>query len=85
MARRWLPENAEGGNAVAVEAPPASLRSRSELDLVEEAVPGRAGLVRKAHRLWAGHFRVNFHDPSRENGIVGSVFVSIEGGEAVAL
>jgi hypothetical protein len=55
------------------------------ISLVEARYPERAGLIRRIHPLFPGHFRVNFHEVDRGNTVSSSYFVAVNGDSVVEL
>jgi hypothetical protein len=59
------------------EAPPEVLK------VVEARFPEREGQRRRIAHLWGAYFRINYHSPERQNYIVESHFVKVEGQDVV--
>jgi hypothetical protein len=49
------------------------------ISLIEARFPQRAGLIRRIHPLFPGHFRINFHDIDQGNTVAESHFVTVDG------
>jgi hypothetical protein len=52
-------------------------------DIVEAAMPQKAGLERHIKFLWDGHFRVNYQEKYPPHYILDSYFIAIQNGSAV--
>jgi len=57
--------------------------STEEKRMIAKRFPQRAGLLRCIHLLWAGAYRVNYHQEDGGHYIVESWFVTLENGHVL--